>query len=217
MADRPKKWDRCLYCDASIKGDDATVASLHDPYCPHGKALKRAEDSHKSAVVIDRARLDIARLDIAEQLSTAVLKLSAASNVLAAYGVPEDRQRGVANAVEVLASRLRKENMALEAAANDLSSRLDAADERLALTVNRLLDQENKTHDERQARILAESRLSSFREHSIQRGVSGCSCKICMGAWSHTREGELHEPWCPNAAFAVETSLQNSKETEHGS
>lgn len=36
-----KQWDRCLYCDASIKGDDALVAELHDPYCPHGKALAR--------------------------------------------------------------------------------------------------------------------------------------------------------------------------------
>ena len=38
-----KRWDRCLYCDASIKGDDAHVASLHDPYCPHGKALAETE------------------------------------------------------------------------------------------------------------------------------------------------------------------------------
>lgn len=37
----PKQWDRCLYCDASIKGEDATDATLHDPYCPHGKALRR--------------------------------------------------------------------------------------------------------------------------------------------------------------------------------
>jgi len=37
------KWDRCLYCDASIAGDDAHVAVLHDPYCPHGKSLRRLD------------------------------------------------------------------------------------------------------------------------------------------------------------------------------
>lgn len=39
-------WDRCLYCDASIAGDDAHVAMLHDPYCPHGKSLRKL-DGHK--------------------------------------------------------------------------------------------------------------------------------------------------------------------------
>ena len=40
---KSKRWDRCLYCDASIRGDDALVAMLHDPYCPHGKALAEVE------------------------------------------------------------------------------------------------------------------------------------------------------------------------------
>lgn len=41
-AEKKKTWDRCLYCDASIAGEHANVGTLHDPYCPHGKALMRA-------------------------------------------------------------------------------------------------------------------------------------------------------------------------------
>ncbi len=41
LDDRARNWDRCLYCDASIKGDDAHIAGLHDPYCPHGKSLSK--------------------------------------------------------------------------------------------------------------------------------------------------------------------------------
>ena len=54
MAKNPdKKWDRCLYCDASIKGVDALDAALHDPYCPHGKAL----------VQLYAERVEVARLN----------------------------------------------------------------------------------------------------------------------------------------------------------
>lgn len=58
MAKRPKKWDRCLYCDASIAGDDAHVAALHDPYCPHGKSLLKLSSDSKRVTDLGYDNLD---------------------------------------------------------------------------------------------------------------------------------------------------------------
>lgn len=38
---KQRQWTRCLYCDASIVGDHAHDAQLHDPYCPHGHSLAK--------------------------------------------------------------------------------------------------------------------------------------------------------------------------------
>lgn len=97
-----KKWDRCLYCDASIAGDDAHVASLHDPYCPHGKSLLKLDTlsgerkivaetcvelmGEKSAldVALGDAMLQIAQLvDDKKQLESRLDELVKVNNTLA--------------------------------------------------------------------------------------------------------------------------------------
>jgi hypothetical protein len=44
MAKRPDL-KRCAYCDARIDGEHALDAMLHDPWCPHGKALAKLAEA----------------------------------------------------------------------------------------------------------------------------------------------------------------------------
>lgn len=74
-----KQWDRCLYCDASIAGDDAHLTSpmLHDPYCPHGKTLVRLGLAMTALAALEKSVLKAAapkprvRIDELHQLAAA--------------------------------------------------------------------------------------------------------------------------------------------------
>lgn len=76
---KTRTWSRCLYCDASIAGDDAHVAILHDPYCPHGKSLQQLAEANKR---LDQCRETLVQIKYASHAHMAV---SIAENALAAW------------------------------------------------------------------------------------------------------------------------------------
>lgn len=166
MAKNPnKRWARCLYCDASILGDHATDAQLHDPYCPHGKALKVADDAKASAVLIDRARLDIA-----ERLSIAEGKL-----------VSEETEH---HATKFRLEALQSSYDACTAKCIDLASRLSASANDLARVTalaeargNEILRLAGERDGEAAARVSMECRLEAAINERESIGISLSACE----------------------------------------